>query len=1071
MKPLKLTLCAFGPFSQEASIDFTALGEGGLFLISGDTGAGKTTVFDGICFALFGEASGEERNVDSMRSDYAPDDRDTYVELFFSHRRKIYLLRRNPPYRRAKKKGKGLTEEKANATLYLCDLCGESMDPANPAKGWPWKPAETLAAGAAQVTEKVVQILGVDRRQYKQIAMLAQGEFTRLLTADSNTRGAIFRKVFDTQIYDGISKSLKSLSLSLKAQCENADRSVVQYLSGVSFPQDHPQLASFLTWLEEKNVHEADSILALLSSLIDEDDRCYQRLSEENKQLAANAENAARALSQAEQDNRQLEQLQKLQGAREKLENEKESILRLEALLGRADQALHVVKPAWDIFLRDQKEVKGLTDAIASHTQALSEQEKRLCALTEQAAQAEALKPEIEKLRETALQIQSQLPRYDQISQAAKQKQQMEQKVLAFNKELEDLGIRQDNLKSEQNSLLLASSKRTGFEEEILDISQKIEKNQAQLKGLEDLTCRLQELNKEQKKLERLQKDYQKQENLFLQASAHASQLEAAYLSGQAGILAARLTDGLPCPVCGSLSHPHPAPAPDQTPDKEMLQSARKAAELARAAAEKASSSSSAQSARLQLLKDTCSQAALQILGENPEETPGKHPGEDLLPARIASRIQKTEKLQQTLESSLSHLLEEKRQEQLCRKRLEEIRISLQSLSESLADRQTQLSQVMAKLSGLNGEQKRLREGLCYEDANEAKKALAECQGRMGKLQKTLEDLQNACQACRQERERTWAVLQENKRLLSERTLQAKQSEDRYRLLLSQCGFADTKEYQECLLEEEIYRQQRAQAEDYHNRCKDLDARIRQLAADTAGKALADLEELSQSYQRQKDSKEQCEERLREIYSRRKANKDIRANVLRAQAGQEDLRTQYMAIKELSDTANGELRGKAKIAFEQYVQAFYFDQVLAEANKRLYRMSDSQYHLLRRREASNLRSSAGLELEVMDYYTGKPRPIRSLSGGESFKAALSLALGLSDVIQSFAGGIEVDAMFVDEGFGSLDSASLESAIQVLNALSTGERLVGIISHAEELKERIEKKIVIEKTLEGSRIRS
>lgn len=1066
MKPLKLTLCAFGPFSQEASIDFTALGEGGLFLISGDTGAGKTTVFDGICFALFGEASGEERNVDSMRSDYAPDDRDTYVELFFSHRRKIYLIRRNPPYKRAKKKGKGLTEEKANATLYFCGELADAV-PNKSAKDQPWIPAEVLSSGAASVTEKVIEILGVDRRQYKQIAMLAQGEFTRLLTADSSTRGAIFRKVFDTQIYDSVSKGLKSMSLSLKSQCENADRSMVQYLSGISFPEDHPQISSFVNWLEEKNVHEASGILALLSSLIDEDDRRYLELSEENKQLAVKAENAARLLSQAEQDNRRLEQLHQLRATREAFENDRESIRQLESLLDRADRALHVVKPAWDIFLRDRYEQRRLTEAIASHANALTEQEKRLETLREQLTRAEASKPEIEKLRESALEIQGQLPRYAQIRQAKEQCQRMEQEIQALNHEIARLTNQQTSLLSEQNSLHLASSKRTGVEEQILELSQKREKNQARLQGLQSLNGRLEELDRERRKLRRLQNDYQKQEAVFLQAAARAARLEAAFLGEQAGILAANLEEGAPCPVCGSLSHPKLAPAPSETLNEEILNkdtlnSARNAADLARAAAEKASRQSSAQAARLELLADTCRQDTLQILGENP--------GEDLLPSRIASELQEADALLASLDFRLSALLKEKKEEQLCRKRLEEIRLSLESLSESLTGRQARLGQLMSELSGLNGEQKRLLEGLRYEDAAEAEKALAQCQGWMKLLQKNLEDLQDACQACSQEKERTRAVLQDNQRLLAERTSQAELSGEKYCLLLSQCGFANDEEYQKCLLEEDMYKRQRAKAEDYHNQCKDLDARIGQLAADTAGKVPADLGELSRSYQEQKDRKARCEERLREIYSRLRANREIHANALRSQAGQEELRARYMAVKELSDTANGELRGKAKIAFEQYVQAFYFDQVLAEANKRLYRMSDSQYHLLRRREASNLRSSAGLELEVMDYYTGKPRPVRSLSGGESFKAALSLALGLSDVIQSFAGGIEVDAMFVDEGFGSLDSASLESAIQVLNALSAGERLVGIISHAEELKERIEKKIIIEKTLEGSRIR-
>jgi exonuclease SbcC len=319
------------------------------------------------------------------------------------------------------------------------------------------------------------------------------------------------------------------------------------------------------------------------------------------------------------------------------------------------------------------------------------------------------------------------------------------------------------------------------------------------------------------------------------------------------------------------------------------------------------------------------------------------------------------------------------------------------------------------------------------------------------------------------------AVLEESIRNYQIKSEDLHMAKEQYIRKLKDCGFVENDmenedKYHKSLLDEEKLEALKSAIETYHRTREKLSYRIGELKSATKDRTEKNLDELRQLQEQLNLKNKEYEEQIRVIFSRITNNDDISRNVKEQNSCQQKVRQEFLSINELAKTANGELTGKTKIAFEQYVQAFYFEKVIQEANKRFYKMSNHQYVLQRKEEPGNLRTAAGLELEVMDYYTGKARSIKSLSGGESFKAALSLALGLSDIIQSFAGGIEMDTMFVDEGFGSLDSDSLEQAIETLNSLTTGNRMVGIISHVGELKERIDKKILIEKSMEGSRLK-
>lgn len=1042
MKPITLTLCAFGPFSGEITIDFTALQGQGLFLISGDTGAGKTTIFDGISFALFGEASGDSRSSDSLRSGYAPEDRDTYAELTFTHQNKTYTIKRNPAYQRAKKRGAGLTEAKAGAVLTRPDL--------------------PPVIGYGPVTQAVVELLGIDRKQYKQIAMLAQGEFTKLLTADSLERGMIFRRVFDTQIYDDISRRLKAMALDLKHQCEDIDKSVIQYLSGIVCTEEQPGGRDILLWKQRKDIYEAEQVLALLQALTEDDERLYEALQAENVKLTALLEQAAAQATQAEQTNRQLERLQELTARQEALlqdlplMEEKKSRIRLAAM------ALHTVKPAEDIYLKDRQEWETLTETQKLQLSEIAKLEQLAETCQEEYEEKKAVLPEIERLQTMAGRLQAELPKYELLAQKEADKVQQSSNLSSLKNIQNALISEREALLKHVDGLEKTASSLSKTEEAIGETSRQMEANSQLTKALEQLLQEHENIAGQQRRLETLQ-ETAKEKALFFQTEAQeAARLEALYFGEQAGILAKGLKEGSPCPVCGSLSHPRKAPLASNAPSKEQLDRIKKDLEQARQQAEEASSLCRDQNTHLAFCRQAFSDKAGLLFPTAADM--------DDLDSQAALRLTQSKDRGLVLQAELTALQKQLQTLRECQAQIEAAKQRLEELAAALADNQANQLPLSSRLDVLEGEIKAMAADLSYPSQADAKRALDEILAAAQTMSLQLDEAKMKLDTCIQKRSGLCAASEETRRQITRRAAQLELSKEGLAKSLEQCGFSSIEDYTGVLLTEDRLNALQKETDDFQNRRRELETQIKQLFTDTQAAQYEDLGRLGQAKQDLRLAKDSCETKMQLTHSRLTANQSILEQAGAQLREQEKTRSDYTLVKDLSDTANGDLKGKAKIAFEQYVQAFYFDQVLHEANKRLYKMSGSQYHLRRRQEASNLKSSSGLELEVMDFYTGKTRSVRSLSGGESFKAALSLALGLSDVIQSFAGGIEVDAMFVDEGFGSLDSHSLESALETLTALSAGNRMVGIISHTEELKERIEKKIIIEKTLEGSRIK-
>lgn len=782
MKLLKLKVGGWGPYKDNQQIDFSPIADGGLFLITGPTGAGKTTVFDAVTFALYGEVSGSVREKDSLRSDFAAADCATQVELTFLHRGEVYRILRNPRYDRAKLRGEGTTTENENAQMHRLGHCGGDNTGRNLSDGDRTAQPELMAVGSQQVTEAVNGLLGLDYRQFKQISMIAQGEFTKLLMASSKERTLIFRDIFQTRLYDGITQILGRRAHALNARLDEIKHRMDETAGAFRMESE--------AW--EKAWNQKSRNYGKLAALVESD---------------AEAKKAERS-SLAEKQ--------------EKFEKE------YKALVRKAEQARQNNR-AIDLYLADLASLEQMK-------QALEETKAR-----------------------------------------KKEHQKEEKKLPGLEKELSELRESQRSLREQYGRVeewKRASARLTRLQEQYLLLDQQAKQKKAEFEAQDD-RCR----------------------------------------KASAGILAQGLKAGLPCPVCGSKEHPAPALLTDEIPDEKKLEQLKQAAKRQTSLANQAQAEAAGAFGALKQVEQNLENALTA-------EWTGGLTGElaDTLLKELNSRLEQTERRSWETENAIRTIQKSCQDIQIL---LEKQKSAVAQKKESIKKPASMEREELADLAKQEQEQESLRKQLAKEKE---------------KLQ-TILNINRSC--------------------------------------------------------------------------------LRQL-------------------------KEHMEQRQR-------------------------LEEEYGVIQKVSRAASGS--NMRKLVLEQYVLSVYFDDILRAANQRLRTMTGDRYELYRLEEGKDRRMKEGMELEVLDQYTGKKRSVKTLSGGESFKAALALALGTSDVVQSYAGGIQVDTMFVDEGFGALDSESLSQAVDILASLGDSRRMIGIISHVEELKERIENQIIVEKSNNGSSIKT
>ena len=1090
MRPLKLTMSAFGPYAGRVEVDLDQLGTRGLYLITGDTGAGKTTLFDAITFALYGEPSGEARDASMFRSKYALPDTPTEVELVFAYDGKTYTIRRNPEYERRSRRGDAMVKQKAEAELYL--------------------PDGRVVAKVREVNAAVVGIIGLDRSQFSQIAMIAQGDFLKLLLADTRMRQEIFREIFKTRFYQIFQDRLKTESGRLRDARESAKASVQQYIGGVLCREDDLLQGEKLRQAKTGELPYQETV-ELIEALLEQDRRAETECGADLEQMSKELEAVNTRLGKAGE-------LKKTQVSLEQAKRQR---------VGQQSQA-EAGRAAWEAAQAAQPRIESLRSGEAAieaelpryHELKAKLEELAACEAQIQQRQAEQIQQEQEHTRQAGrtAALQQEL---DDLAHAGEDRERLrngkaeQERILDVLRSLEQ-DLRSwhgcgDSLRAQQLQYEKLSSQCEVKQAEIQELSRELQTKKEIVQSASGLEAEKEKLLNLQKAAADQKRDLTALERFWAEYEAMCRSLEAAqaayrkasdraeasrqsyqtknrlFLDEQAGILAQTLAEGQPCPVCGSPHHPAPAAVSHEAPSEAELNAARDAYE----AASRDEGEKSIRAGELKATKEADGAQLLSRMGAYVEHPSLANAREQIagcqkqtakeyenlhrslldLEAKLAARDQLSQEIRRQ-EALASRLTQEHDVLQEQRNQAERQQSNLQGQREQLEKKLS--SQLQAHLDGcpLEAAEGKLRARL--QEANNTLASLAR------QLQETEKQLLRRAQLAEQipARERALRSLSDNiaqgREALAKLESRKEAAEGHIQALREALRYPDMQAArQQCAaLQKERAGLETALAaakEAYDRRCTELaqtDAAIRQLTELLHAAEPVDTEAERARRLELTTRRAAAERRKQAIHTRLITNESALANIKERAAGLAQLDEKWMWLRALSNTVNGSLPGKEKVALETYVQTTFFDRILRRANIRLMVMSGGQYELLRQKVSADNRGQSGLELDVMDHYNGTPRSVRSLSGGEAFKASLSLALGLSDEIQSSAGGIRLDTMFVDEGFGSLDEESLRQAVQALAGLAEGDRLVGIISHVTELKSRIDKQVVVTKSRSG-----
>ena len=1045
MKPLNLVMSAFGPYAEKTEIPFQKLGAGGLFLITGDTGAGKTTIFDAISFALYGEVSGSTRTVDTLRSDFAEEGARTEVELVFSHFGKVYKIKRNPKYERPKKSGCGCTTENADATF--------------------WRPDGSVVSGSGKVTQEVTALLGIDHRQFKQIVMIAQGEFLHLLLAENSERAAIFRRVFGTGIYLDIQKKLKEQELELKGRYEDGARVILQDAAGVMADREDPDYTGYFELLERQDVNVVPEMTKRLGMCVSRDGETVGEGTARLRLLRSETERLVGEIASAEHINRLFSGLDAARLHGNELETRRASEETEEKRLSRAEAALHTVDPAWKIWLREKKETERLRGDMERFTALKEEKTKELSNLQKTLEAEQAKEPEREGLTGKIGRLNAALPNYEKL-------RLLREKTEKLSGTLEKLGKERMAAENERERLSKAKAALEDELETLKNVGEELIACRGESAAADSVCAKAERILEGTEKIRSLSSDcdllkskFRSAESDYREAAALCEQKEQVFFRAQAGFLAVELEEGVPCPVCGSVSHPRKAEMEPSAPDEAELKSLKARREKLHTVLEDVSLQSGNADAKMRSDRENLFRASSEVLGD----LTGAESLETL-ERSARSRGEETKALGDKLRLRLLELERKCARKNECEKMARIIADNLTISDKRISGFLEQENDCRVSLGAAEAEKGAIRSSLSFDSEGQARKILSKWSTQIESMKQSLNKAQTALNICKSERDSAAAVLKDNTLRLSDISQEEKSRLEEYRRALASAGFRDEQDFLSALLTEPEIAALKNQIAAYRDDLRSTGETVSRLEVETAGKSPADLGEIKKKLSLAQQEESECERKVRTASVRLENNRTVLGRIQKAVENRKKLETEYECARDLSRTANGELSGKPKLSFEQYVQASYFESVLHEANKRLSSMTNGRYLLLRKEKPADLRSQTGLEINVMDHYTGKVRDVKSLSGGECFKASLSLALGLSDVIQSFAGGVRVETMFIDEGFGSLDAESREQAIATLAELAQGDRLVGVISHITELKDQIDRQIVVEKGFTGSSVR-
>lgn len=1078
MKPTKLVMQAFGTYAEQTEIDFTQFEEKGLFLICGDTGAGKTTIFDAISYALYGEASGSYRDTKNLKSEYVDKKVESFVDFYFTHQGKDYHVCRKPSFKYTNRNGKP-DEQAEKVTFYQPD--GTTLEGAKNVDGTKEKP------GA------IPQLLNMDAGQFMQVAMIAQGEFWKLLNAKTNERTEILRTIFQTDAYKKLELKLKNrMDVSFAARKER-EQSISQSfrevkvepaeisegISGIlaedlaEDSEEQPRsVVQRICDLQEKlqdskAVWNIEEMLTLLQAVIGEDTEKAKQKETVLAQAEEELQKLQGTLVSAKDNNAILERYARTKEEQEVLESQKGLFEERRIQLDRTKQATYKVKPEYDAWSAKEHEWERTKQLITDGAQTLADCQTRAGMADAKVKETEALRPEAEQCQKIVDKVREEEPRYKEREmlqhelgqiqlQLATQEQQEAALVTAeqmLQKRIGELQEQQAVWKEEPQQLAQAQATH----DKLLDSQKKTESIAKNL---------IPAWRRKQQELEEAQREYRKNQDAYESAKEAFTHADRLYRANLVGILASDLAEGDPCPVCGATHHEKLATLVEASVTAEQCKELKAVEEKKLDAFNQATASASSLRAVVQAKE---LQLKEQIRGcMTPAFIGGVEALEELLViferqrAKLVDAVAQSREQMDTLQQNCEKLREVEamlaRAQGTEMARLAEQRKSLVEERQSLIAKQAASQATLAALQTLS-----------YPDWEAAMQAGNHALARVTEIQTGLDTAAKEKKSADEAVARVQASIATQKQALEQQKSDAQMLKQRLNEKLTACQFASVEEMQAQVATDAEIHAEETKLADYDKKVTEVAARLSQLEQeqDARHRTLVDLEQLQQEHTSKRVQVETLRTALQAITFRIQNNCEKQQNIRAQQVAYEKAKKENDTSYRLYTLVSGQTRN-GKITFEQYIQAAGFDSILQAANRHLLPMSDNQFQLYRQTNAVGKQTNTFLDLEVLDISTGKRRPVGNLSGGESFKASLSLALGLSDTIAENRGGIQMDALFVDEGFGTLDSKSLEETKDALLSMSGENKLVGIISHRDELMD-IPQKLRVTKGRGGSRI--
>ena len=950
MRPLHLSMTAFGPYGGTEEVDFEELGSSGIYLITGPTGAGKTTIFDAICFALYGKMSSKSREPNDFQSQHRQDDAPTEVVLRFEVHGREYTVTRS--FKRTKSRGSdGFRFDKKQ----LVEL---------------QQPEEAPITKVDDVNKRIEEILGIGFEQFTKIVMLAQGEFRKFLDADTKERSKIFSEIFDTSSYQHITGELQRSFFDARDAAHDEETRTIENLRGAKTAGSAHE-TEFKQALE-RGIYSAGTAIDTLQQVVDEDAAAQGALEKELEDIKAQSSALSGRINTAET----LANAQNRKNAAEKDRREAEE------QLPKLEQEVERQKAL-------EPERRALADRIAVMRSGLDEYD------------------ELDSLKSRLADAESTKRRADRTAAAAQCSLASAQEALDTTKgRLKELEGAADELRT--------CEKRVGaLESAVASLSQ------VETACTNVLTAR--------KTYKKYQSAYETAQKKSLAASREASRLEQAYLGAQAGLLAQQLEPGEPCPVCGALEHPHPAEVPEEAPSKENWEAAKKE-------------------------RDRCSQAAGDASEKAGAAQGAYRARKEALFEQLASMQDKVRALAGILaeagwgagfdasELLALHLGEPGSGAEITAAQVDEVKGTCSAARKTLQDR---LDQENERKDALDLDVQEATELRSTQTKQEH--ALETARSKNEAATAALQEAESACKHLQSNLDEKKAGLEFESKAAAQQTIEQKQA--RLKKMEKDAEAAD------------------AALTDCRMAIKAAAASIAENEKALEGRTIEDAESLKVQNEQLDELQKQRDAEKTELATRLSSNKDAIKQAKETLGRFSMLDEQRTALESLYNTASGRVKGSSRIALETYVQTVFFDQMLVLANERLKAMSGGRYEFVRSTEGGG-GVQHGLDIDVRDNYSGRNRPTSTLSGGESFLASMSLALGLSDTVQNNAGGVQLDCMFIDEGFGSLDENLLDTVVEVLKQLSSDNKLVGIISHVGDLQQAIPNKIVVEKSEHG-----